>query len=236
MQILQAQLKRFIKYLRIRQWESRRVKQRHLYHHLTHGNFGIVQFSKFFALGICILGLTVDLGFGRLAAIEQIPQVTAVTSNSSVVQSLTNEPSQLVQLGKESYKAGQFANAITVWQKVLHLFTQRGDRLRQAVVLSNVALAYQQLGQWTQANQAIAQSITLLKEAKGKDGESSIQNLLADALNIQGSLQLAQGQAEQAFDTWLQATDIYQQAKDKKGVKGSTTGKSGKFGKSPERD
>ncbi|MBD2772424.1 CHAT domain-containing protein [Iningainema sp. BLCCT55] len=179
----------------------------------------MVKFSKFFGLGICVLGLTIGLGFGRLAAIEQLPQVTAVTPNSLVVQSLKNEPSQLVQLGKESYKAGQFANAIAVWQKVLDLFTQRGERVNQAVVQSNLALAYQQLGQWQEANQAIAKSIILLNEAqKGREKETSLQDLLAEALNIQGSLQLAQGKAENALYTWVQATDTYKQAKDKTGV------------------
>lgn len=178
-----------------------------------------VQFSQLFALGIGIFVLTVGLNFGRLAAIEQIPQVTVVTPNSSVAQSQTNEPSQLLKLGKESYKAGQFANAITVWQKVLRLFTQRGDRINQAVVLSNLALAQQQLGQWQEANEAIAKSIALLKEAeKGREKETSLKNLLAEALNIQGSLQLAQGRAEEALTTWLKATDTYKQDKDKAGV------------------
>jgi len=209
LQSLQAQFKKLLKHLRTRRWESRTVRQRRSY--VIHRNFAI-------GLGACVLVLILGTGFGGWAAIAQIPQASSVVANLSLVQSLVNEPSQLVQAGKVKYQTGQFAAAIALWQQALDLFTKQGDRVRQAVVLSNVALGYQQLGQWTQAKAAIAQSIALLKEAKGKDGENSIPNLLADALNIQGSLELAQGQAEKALNTWLQATETYQKAKDKKGV------------------
>ncbi len=177
------------------------------------------QFCKYFGLGTCIFVLIVGMDAARWVAIAQIPQVTTAIPNSSIVKLSANEPSQLVQMGKANYRDGQFSAAIAVWQKALDLFVQQGVRLQQAVVLSNLSMAYQQLGQWNQANEAIAKSIALLKEAqKGKERETSTQNLLADALNIQGSLQLAQGQAPNAFNTWRQATNTYQQARNKTGV------------------
>ncbi|HEY9606776.1 MAG TPA: CHAT domain-containing protein, partial [Allocoleopsis sp.] len=87
----------------------------------------------------------------------------------------------------------------------------------QAMVLSNLALTYQQLGQWTQANQAIAQSLNLLQTENQATTPARLP-ILAQVRNNQGSLQLAQGQAEAALTSWQQATTLYQQAGDAVGV------------------
>jgi CHAT domain-containing protein len=96
------------------------------------------------------------------------------------------------------YQTQQFTAAIVQWQRDLQSFEQNGDRANQAAVLSNLAMAYQQLGQWDDANAAIAQSLMLLNGRKEDE-------LNAQVLTIQGSLQLNQGQAEQALTTWQNA-------------------------------
>jgi len=83
------------------------------------------------------------------------------------------------------------------------------------MVLSNLALAYHQLGQWSEANGAIATSLQLLPT---KNTATDHLRILAQALNTQGKLQLAQGQAEQALTTWQKAAETYQQVEDKTGV------------------
>ncbi|RUT07582.1 hypothetical protein DSM106972_018420 [Dulcicalothrix desertica PCC 7102] len=114
---------------------------------------------------------------------------------------------ELVRAGKKSYQAGQFANAIELWRRASELLPQ-GDTINQAVILTNLASSYQQFGDWQQANAAISQSLKLLEK-------STNQNILAGALSIQGSLQLSQGQAEQALSTWESATAIYKKLGDK---------------------
>ena len=61
---------------------------------------------------------------------------------------------QLVQRGREYYQAGQFTEAATVWKQAAEAFAAQGDRLNQAMLLSNLSLVYQQLGQWSGATTA----------------------------------------------------------------------------------
>ncbi|TWH39751.1 CHAT domain-containing protein [Dulcicalothrix desertica] len=154
-----------------------------------------------FSLGLFVAILTVMLsnsGFISNASFAAAPsgQQTAFTSVA-----------ELVRAGKKSYQAGQFANAIELWRRASELLPQ-GDTINQAVILTNLASSYQQFGDWQQANAAISQSLKLLEK-------STNQNILAGALSIQGSLQLSQGQAEQALSTWESATAIYKKLGDK---------------------
>lgn len=164
--------------------------------------------------------LTIVCSWGRISPAAQITSRTSTFSPQVAQSAPTNDPAQLVQTAKEYYRSGQYAAAVTRWQQAASLFAAQDDRLNQAVVLSNLALTYQQMGQWTEAEQAIAQSLALLNsQATGaRTQESSQQSLLAQALNIQGSLQLSQGRAQAALDTWQQATKVYQQAEDQAGV------------------
>ncbi len=134
----------------------------------------------------------------------------------STVQSLTNSLSQtesLLERGKTLYDAGQFTEAVKVLQQAASAFKASGDKLREAMTSSNLSLAYQQLGLWAEAEGAIAQSLQILQS--GDTGSSSDRaQIMAQALDVQGRLQLAQGQAEAALITWQKAADIYQQIGD----------------------
>ncbi len=79
------------------------------------------------------------------------------------------DTSQLVQQGRELYEAGQFSQAVKVWQQAAKTYQTTKDLPSLAMVLSNLSLAYQQLGQLNQAKQAIADSFSLLgySEEKG---------------------------------------------------------------------
>ncbi len=139
-------------------------------------------------------------------------------AQAQVVQSSSPIAAQdglgLVQAGRDRYQQGQYGAAADLWQQASVAFAATGDRPNQAMVLSNLALAYQQLGQWSQANQAIAQSFALLKATP----PASQQRILAQALTNQGSLQLAQGKPEAALETWKTATHLYQQLQLPQGV------------------
>ncbi len=147
-----------------------------------------------------VVSILVLMGIG-IAQVEASPVAT------SSIQSVS--PSNLVQQGRELYQNEQFSKAAEIWERA---YTEQGDRANQAMVLSNLSLAYQQLGQWEAATKAIASSLKLL--------QTTNKNLpiLAQALNTQGSLQLALGQSQQALNTWTQATTVYTQAKDETGI------------------
>ncbi|MBD2197339.1 MULTISPECIES: CHAT domain-containing protein [Calothrix] len=113
-------------------------------------------------------------------------------------------PSNLIQQGRELYQKEKYAEAIKIWELALKA---ENNLLSQAMVLNYLSLAYQQLGQWQQAKQAITASLKLLGNAKPTTSQAQL--ILAQALNNQGSLELAQGQPEQALNSWQQATTIY---------------------------
>lgn len=133
---------------------------------------------------------------------------------------------QLVQQGLTFYQAGQFTFAIARWQQAATLYQDRGDNLNQALMLSYLSLAHQQLGEWSEATRAIAQSLNLIQnsELRAGTGALPLQNsklILAHALNTQGNLQFTQGDAEVALATWKQATEIYKQLRDSNRTIGS---------------
>lgn len=115
------------------------------------------------------------------------------------------------------YGAGRFAEAIAVWQATVADFEQRGNDVSQAGALSYLSLAYQSLGQWEQAEQAIETSLALLQQPEHTGSVA----ILAQALNVRGYLQSHRGDAQAALESWQQAEAAYQKAEDEIGVLGS---------------
>ncbi len=195
-------------------------------------SLGLKKFFKYLGLGSLTALLTVVLGLGNYSSVVGVAEVKAATPDSPTVQLSTPSTSQLVQEGQQRYQSGEFTAAVTAWKQAANEFAIQGDnpngipsdRINQAMVLSNLALAYHQLGQWTEAHQVITTSLQLLQTEKGgsdrKAEHDRILRLktLAQALNTQGKLQLAQGKAEQALSTWQKATETYEQVGDKTGV------------------
>lgn len=108
-------------------------------------------------------------------------------------------PQTLVEQAKELYQSGQFPQAIPFLQQAADTFAAKSDKLGQAIALTNLSLTYKQLGQLQKAETAINQSLNLLQNSP----------LLAETLEIKGSLQLELGQPEQALDTWKQSANTY---------------------------
>ncbi|MEQ8961712.1 MAG: CHAT domain-containing protein [Coleofasciculus sp. C2-GNP5-27] len=173
------------------------------------------QFLKYLGLVGLTTVLTVALAWQDFPRGMRILEVNAAIPDTSIVQVSPPDVVELVQVGLQRYQSGEFAAAVTTWQQAADLFASQGDSLNQAMVLSNLALAYQQLGQWTPANQAIEKSLHLLQTETASRDRTTV---LAQVLNTQGKLQLAQGQPEQALKTWEEATETYQQVGDDIGV------------------
>ena len=142
------------------------------------------------------------------------PPVFAYVSGEVPVSQGIVAPNSLLQQGREHYEAGQFVAATQVWQQAVQVYQSQDDSLNQAMVLSNLALAHQQLGHWAEAKKAIATSLELLHS---EPDTLERRRILAQVLNTQGSLQMSQGQAQQALTTLEQATDAYKQVGDEVG-------------------
>jgi CHAT domain-containing protein len=157
------------------------------------------------------------------------PVLAKAPAVNSAVPSLPNisvQTQSLVQQGKTLYEAGQFTEAVKILQQAAAAFKATGDGLSQAMTLSNLSLAYQQLGQWPQAKQAIRKAIAslhpqrlnLLQTGRNMGTSNERSQILAQSLDVQGRLQLVRGQAELALTTWRQAADTYAQVGDNAGI------------------
>lgn len=132
-----------------------------------------------------------------------------------------SQPSDALRLldqGRTLFEAGRFSEAAQVWEQAAAGFQLQGDAINQAWSLSYLSLAYQNLGKWQKATTTIDSSLNLLQRLDQNKQKVAI---LAVALNTQGSLKIAIGQAEAALDSWQQAELAYAAVGDKPGVVGS---------------
>lgn len=160
------------------------------------------------------------LSFVLVLAIGVIPGYSKLTQHSfqpSTFQLAAN-PSALEQQAQQLYEAGQFAQATQLLKQAIADSTNLKDELGQARRLRNLALAYQQLGEMGNANEAIKDSLNRLQTTQNLGNTTQRTQLLAQALDVQGKLQLYSGQSEQALDTWKQAADNYQKIGDLIGI------------------
>ncbi|OWY68680.1 hypothetical protein B7486_25280 [cyanobacterium TDX16] len=155
----------------------------------------------------------------QLPAIAKIPTPSATIPSQSIPIAQTGDR---LQQGKTFYDAGKYAEAVNVLQQALQDYRAKNDTLKQALASSNLSLTYQQLGAWTEAKQAIDESLKLLgfsKEqgSRGENPDSRNQEVLAQALDIQARLQLLTGEAETALETWGRSAALYTQVGNKTG-------------------
>ncbi|MEQ9551123.1 MAG: CHAT domain-containing protein [Coleofasciculus sp. G3-WIS-01] len=180
-----------------------------------------------YAFLLILFGLTLFLvtttaeDFLAIAQTDNILSLenTANRLNSQLPNVTPTNPTTPLEQGITAFEAGRFADAAQLWRQAAQEYEQKRDRLNLALSLSYLSLAYQNLGQVQEAEQAISQSLDLLQHQD--NWESGGLAILGQALNTQGRLQLTKGQAEAALETWKQATDAYTRAGDETGKLGS---------------
>ncbi|MEO0012196.1 MAG: hypothetical protein RLZZ535_585, partial [Cyanobacteriota bacterium] len=122
----------------------------------------------------------------------------------------------LLQQGKNFYDRAQYNDAVKVLHQAISTFETQADQLGKAIALSNLSLAYQQLGQWHKAEQALTTSLNLLPTAPNITAESA--RIMAQTLDIRGRLQLKQGKTQAALSTWQETATLYRQLEDEAGI------------------
>ncbi|WP_082650621.1 CHAT domain-containing protein [Mastigocoleus testarum] len=169
--------------------------------------------------------LTGNRGFIRHLKINYFPVFTVlvlvttflcvITFPVTATVEISSEPQTVsLQQGKKLYESGRFTESVKILQQVVKKYRNQGDELQEAVALSNLALVHQKSGNLTQAQQTINESLKLLENTSTNQNL----NILAPILDIQGSIQLDLGQAEQALQTWQRSEKIYQQLNNKSGI------------------
>jgi CHAT domain-containing protein len=161
-------------------------------------------------------------------ATRQYPQNAAKEIEpTAIAQSSSNR--SLLELGTRLYTEGQLTEAVAAWQKALQIYRDRQGsdtdkstaQLNEALCLSYLSLAYQDLGELTQAQTAIAQSSDILSKLSPTTRE--VQAIAARVSNTKGSLQLAMGQPQAALESWKAASELYIKLGDEIGQLGSQT-------------
>ena len=122
-----------------------------------------------------------------------------------------------LEQGRNLYRQGRFAEAANVWGKVAKQYQMQNDTLNQALSLSYLSLAQQELQQLDNSQKSVSKALELLKTAK--PAPDAI--VWAQVLNTQAGLQLHAGKANAALESWKQAQKYYEQAKDNVGSLGS---------------
>jgi CHAT domain-containing protein len=139
--------------------------------------------------------------FCGLSFSERAISSPAIPSPAGVSSSI-----DLVQQGRSRYQAGQFAQAVELWQQAVAAYAAQGDLLNQAKVLGYLALAQQQLGDMESAQRSVETGLNLVRSLPSTKDQQLIH---AQLLNTQGSLLLTQGQGERAIASWQQAATLY---------------------------
>ena len=146
--------------------------------------------------------------------------LTIPTLSAQPTETITQPPNaqELLQQGIKLYEGENFSAAVEIWQKAADTFAIQGDTLNQALVLSNLSLSYQHLGQWQEAETAIERSINLLKNSNTINNTQIYSEIIAKAFNTQGRLQWVKGELEESIKTWEKAVLYYAKADNNTGV------------------
>lgn len=164
------------------------------------------------SLSLIILFVTGKSSFNKAYALENL------SLDQEIVIANNNLTDQLNQ-GKLYYENGQYNLAISIWENVLSTFQETGDILNYSLTLRYLASAYDELGNLEKANQVINNSLNQL-ETITQDSTAKNQ-ILAQVLSLKGKLELTQGKAENALNTWQKAEEIYILLNNKMGILGS---------------
>ena len=153
-----------------------------------------------------LLGFIIFSVFGFLMALgvhaatsEQLPldarrmNSGTIPTKSSLISSpqIVAQSDTQLQNGQSLYQAGQFLAAANIWKAAASSFQSKGDILNQALVLSYLALAYQQLGQPQSTEATMSEAVGLianqtLPEAKFILAQILNMKALADAARAKG--------------------------------------------------
>ncbi len=142
-----------------------------------------------------------------------------LASSQSPIPNLTSLDSSLdlLEQAKKLYDGGRFTEAVNILKQAVEIYQNQGDTLKQAAVLSNLSLTYQELGWWEEAARAISASLNLLENKLGTTSTTQKLRILAQTQDIQGRLQLNRGETEAALATWKSAYNTYTQLGDRAG-------------------
>ena len=168
---------------------------------------------------LTVMGITLVVIPDAVCAKPTNAQIT------SLEQAAIKDPNLLAQ-GKNFYNRGQYRAAVEVWEKARKQYRQTADLVnadRVNLVRTNnyLSTVYQDLGEWQQAEAAIADSSQLIAQLQPQITRRNSTNLVllqAQTLNTKASWLYNQGDGRAAFVTWQETEQIYQTLNDATGM------------------
>jgi CHAT domain-containing protein len=133
---------------------------------------------------------------------RRLAQRPSSLAQQSTAQSSTAQSSTAQQL----YGEGRYDQAAQRLSEALQ--RSQGDSIEQAVILSNLSLTYQQLGNWDAANESIQSALSILTSDAVRSAPER-GGVYAQALDVQGSYDLAVGNGEAAVLAWRQSAQVF---------------------------
>ncbi|MEM9213220.1 MAG: CHAT domain-containing protein [Cyanobacteria bacterium P01_F01_bin.150] len=169
---------------------------------------------------------------GRSPLLHALPTPDHPSASVPSSEIASNSPQASFNQGIQAFQSERFAEAIAHWHQALVPTSVPHAPLHHALILNNLSLAHQHLGQWSNAETTLTQSLEILEqeletfdEAEASSGPASADqkswNYYGKALNTHGWFYWRQGQPEQALEAWQQATSAYKTAQFVSGILGS---------------
>ncbi len=141
----------------------------------------------------------------------QQPTIVLATDNRAI-QTIEQEAQQL-------YQQNQYPEAIALIKTAIKQYQKHDDRVGMAIATRNLALIYQKLGAWEQAETTLARGTKIIDSI---DSEPEKSQLLAQILEVKGQVELSLGRSQNALATWRKATSVYEKQGN---ITGLTQGK-----------
>lgn len=160
--------------------------------------------AQLFGSGVLIFGLPLGLGVPPGLSREMAGEFLREGSSS-----------ELERQARQLYESGRFEEAISLLQNLSATAAENGNSIEQAIALRNLALVYRETGNLDAARNSVTQALELLEPA---NSTAQTRRVLAECLEVSGSLQLDMGESETAIETWKQAKQIYQTLDDLSGL------------------
>lgn len=164
---------------------------------------------------LAILGLSFTVAVHAV----QVSSIQRGITTAIVSQVSDNNADQLLEKGQLLYQESRFNEAVKFLQEAAKIYQSNNDSIKQALAGNYLAATYEKLGEWEQAKEAIATSLSLLKFQSSPNNETN--QVLARIYNTKGQIELATGKAEDALASWQEAFKIYTKIKHEAGIIGT---------------
>ncbi len=138
--------------------------------------------------------------------------VFILAADQQTVQGIEQEAEQL-------YQQNQYSEAISTLKTAIEQYQKQEDLVGSTVATRNLALIYQKLGEWKQAEATLTEAEKIIATI---DSEPEKSQLLAQVLEVKGQVELSLGRSQEALETWRQATSLYEEQGN---ITGLTQGK-----------